>query len=99
MVYSLLKSYLNAEETNEIRKSLLVMALPAISENVLQMLLGISDTAFLGHHDWRIMTAVGTANQVVLVFQAVMVAISTGSMVLISNSYGADNRHRVDLIA
>jgi len=75
------------------------MALPAIGENVLQMLLGISDTAFLGHYDWRIMTAVGTANQVVLVFQAVMVAISTGSMVLISNGYGADNRHRVDLIA
>ena len=99
MAYSLLKSYLNVEEAKEIRKSLLVMALPAIGENVLQMLLGISDTAFLGHYDWRIMTAVGTANQVVFIFQAVLVAISTGSMVLISNSYGAGNRQRVNLIA
>ncbi len=99
MAYSLLKSYLDAGEAKEIRRSLLVMALPAIGENVLQMLLGISDTAFLGHYDWRVMTAVGTANQVVFIFQAVLVAISTGSMVLISNSYGARNQHRVNLIA
>ena len=99
MSYSLFKSYLNVEEAKEIRGSLLVMAIPAMAENVLQMLLGISDTAFLGHYDWRIMTAVGTANQVVFIFQAVLVAISTGSMVLLSNSYGANNHRRVDLIA
>ncbi|HNU23893.1 MAG TPA: MATE family efflux transporter, partial [Mesotoga sp.] len=81
MAYSLLKSYLDAGEAKEIRRSLLVMALPAIGENVLQMLLGISDTAFLGHYDWRVMTAVGTANQGVFICQAVLVAISTGSMV------------------
>ena len=99
MHYSLLKSYLNIDEARDIRKSLLVMALPAIGENVLQMLLGISDTAFLGHYDWRVMTAVGTANQVIFIFQAVLVALSTGSMILVSNSYGAGNRERLNSIA
>lgn len=99
MHYSLFKSYLQPAEAREIRKTLFTMALPAIGENVLQMLLGISDTAFLGHYDWRIMTAVGTANQVVFIFQAVLVALSTGSMVLISNSIGAGNKERVNSIA
>jgi Na+-driven multidrug efflux pump len=78
MHYSLFKSYLQPAEAREIRKTLFTMALPAIGENVLQMLLGISDTAFLGHYDWRIMTAVGTANQVVFIFQAVLVPFLQG---------------------
>ncbi|AKI97494.1 MATE family efflux transporter [Kosmotoga pacifica] len=99
MKYSLLKSYLDHNEAVEIRKRLLVIALPAVGENVLQMLLGIADTAFLGHYDWRTIGGVGTANQIIFILQAVLIAISTGTMVFIANSLGANNRRKVDSVA
>jgi len=99
MKYSLLKSYLNHDEAADIRKRLFIIALPAIGENVLQMLLGIADTAFLGHYDWRAIGGVGTANQIIFILQAVLVAISTGTMVFISNSLGANNKRKVNSIA
>ncbi len=96
--YSLLTSYLDSAEKNEIRKRLLVIALPAIAENLLQMLLGIADTAFLGYYDWRIMSGVSTANQVMFIFNVVIIAIATGTMVFASNATGARNKKLVNSV-
>ncbi len=91
MKYNPFKNYLTHEEAAEIRKKLIVLALPAIGENILQMLLQVADTAFLGHYDWRLISGVGAANQVIFIFQALLIAISIGSMVFISNSIGSNN--------
>lgn len=99
MKYSLLKSYLNHSEAAYTRKKLIAIALPAIAENILQMLLGVADTAFLGHYDWKVMTGVGVANQVMFIFQAVLIAVATGATVYISNGLGARNKKLVDSIA
>lgn len=96
--YNLLKNYLSHDEALEIRKSLLIIALPAIGENVLQMIFGIVDTAFLGHYDWQAMTAAGMANQIVFILQAVAMAVAMGVTVLIANSIGAKNKKQVELI-
>lgn len=95
--YNLLKNYLSHEEALDIRKSLLIIALPAIGENVLQMIFGIVDTAFLGHYDWRAMTAAGMANQIIFILQAVAMAVAMGVTVLIANSIGAKNKKQVEL--
>jgi len=94
--YNLLRNYLPRNEALEIRKSLLVIALPAIGENVLQMIFGIVDTAFLGHYDWRAMTAAGMANQIIFILQAVAMAVAMGVTVLIANSIGAKNEKQIE---
>ena len=99
MKFNPLKNYLSNDEAKEIRKKLLVIALPAIGENILQMLLQVADTAFLGHYDWRLISGVGAANQIVFIFQAVLIAISIGSMVFISNSIGTKNKSLTKEIA
>ncbi|ACR79467.1 MAG: hypothetical protein PWQ27_1472 [Kosmotoga sp.] len=99
MKYSLLRSYLSHEEAAEIRKKLIVIALPAMGENILQMLLGIADTAFLGHYDWRVMSGVGVANQMVFILQVILIAVSTGTMVYISNGLGAKNQRLVNRVS
>ncbi len=89
--YSLLKGYLPRSEAKRVAKDLLFLGLPSMAENALQMLLGIVDTAFLGHLSWQAMTGAGLANQLFFVLQVVIVAVSTGVTVLVSNSTGAKN--------
>ncbi len=96
--YSLFSRYLDIDEKSEIRRKLLVIAMPAIAENLLQMLLGIADTAFLGYYDWRVMTGVSTANQIMFLFRVVMMAIATGAMVFASNATGARNKKLVNSV-
>ncbi|MCD6545084.1 MAG: MATE family efflux transporter [Thermotogae bacterium] len=95
--YNLLKNYLPHDEVSKIRRSLLSIAMPAIGENVLQMIFGIADTAFLGHYNWRAMTAAGMANQVIFILQAVAMAVAMGVTVLIANSIGANNKKQIEL--
>lgn len=94
--YNLLKNYLSHGERIEIRKSLLTIALPAIGENVLQMIFGIVDTAFLGHYNWKAMTAAGMANQIIFILQATAMAVAMGVTVLVANSIGAKNRRQIE---
>ncbi|HOO33546.1 MAG TPA: MATE family efflux transporter [Thermotogota bacterium] len=97
--YSLFKNYLTGDSKKRIRKEVFALALPAMGENVLQMILGIVDTAFLGHLHWTAMTAAGMANQILFIFQAAFMAISIGATVLISNALGVGNRKSIRLTA
>src|SRR6056297_2372061 len=93
--YSLFKNYLTGDKKKEIRKEVFSLALPAMGENVLQMILGIVDTAFLGHLHWTAMTAAGMANQVLFIFQAAFMAIAIGATVLISNAFGSGDKKSI----
>lgn len=95
--YSLFKNYLSGSKKKEIRKEVFALALPAMGENVLQMVLGIVDTAFLGHLHWTAMTAAGMANQILFIFQAAFMAISIGSTVLVSNAFGIGDKKSIRL--
>jgi len=97
--YSLFKNYLTGDTKKRIRKEVFALALPAMGENVLQMILGIVDTAFLGHLHWTAMTAAGMANQILFIFQAIFMAISIGATVLISNGVGIGDKKSVRLTA
>ncbi|MCD6552143.1 MATE family efflux transporter [Thermotoga sp.] len=99
MRYSLLKNYLSSEEVPKIRKELIKLALPAMGENVLQMLFGMADTAFLGHYSWKAMSGVGLANQIFWVVQVVLIAASMGATVTIANALGADNSRALKSLA
>ncbi|AEH50148.1 MATE family efflux transporter [Pseudothermotoga thermarum] len=95
MRYSLIKPYLSKIEAKRVGKELLSLGLPAMAENALHMLLGIVDTAFLGHLSWQAMTGAGLANQLFFVLQVFIVAVSTGVTVLVANSVGAKNYRMV----
>ncbi len=97
--YSLFKNYLEDDKKKIIRKEVFSLALPAMGENVLQMILGIVDTAFLGHLHWTAMTAAGMANQILFIFQAAFMAIAIGATVLISNAIGIGDKKSVRLTA
>ncbi|PLV58301.1 MATE family efflux transporter [Thermotoga sp. KOL6] len=99
MKYSLLRSYLSKEKVPKIRKELIKLALPAMGENVLQMLYGMADTAFLGHYSWKSMSGVGLANQIFWVIQVVLIAASMGATVTIANALGARNKKALRAIA
>jgi MATE family multidrug resistance protein len=92
---SLFHADLTSVEKKRIRREVLTIALPAMGENALQMVLGLVDTAFLGYLSWQAMAAAGLANQVFFIFQAFLVAIATGSSVLIANAVGAKNKNAV----
>lgn len=95
MKYSLLKEYLTKTQAREIRRELLSLGLPSMAENALQMLLGLVDTAFLGHLSWQAMSGASLANQVFFIFQVVLIAASTGVTVLVSNAIGARNARMI----
>jgi MATE family multidrug resistance protein len=86
---------LTGDKKKKIRKEVFALALPAMGENILQMILGIVDTAFLGHLHWTAMTAAGMANQILFIFQAAFMAISIGATVLISNAYGIGDKKSI----
>lgn len=89
--FSLFQDGLTPLEKKQIRKEVFALALPAMGENGLQMILGVVDTAFLGYLHWTSMAGAGLAMQIFFIFQAFLVAISIGSSVLIANGMGAKN--------
>lgn len=70
-------------------KEILVLALPAIIENVLQVLLGISDTYFVGQLGKEAIAAVGVTNLMMNVFIAFFLAVSVGATAIIARYIGA----------
>lgn len=94
MKYSLLRVPVREKELKIISKNLLKLALPSMAENSLQMLFGMVDTAFLGHLSWQAMSGAGLANQLIFVFQVIIVASSVGVNVIVSNATGVNNKRK-----
>lgn len=92
MKYSLLHCLVGESELKFISKRLLKLAIPSMVENSLQMLFGMVDTAFLGHLSWQAMSGAGLANQLIFVFQVLVIAASVGVNVIVSNASGVNNR-------
>ncbi|RZI49262.1 MATE family efflux transporter [Lactococcus kimchii] len=58
-------------------KAIIKFALPAIIENFLQMLVGISDTMIVAHLSLSAVAAVSLANNLITVYQAIFIALGT----------------------
>ncbi len=72
-----------------IRQDVLRLALPAMGEQMLSMMVGIVDTYLVGHLGAAPLAAVGLANQWVFMANTLFGAIATGSTALIARFIGA----------
>ena len=58
-------------------REILKFAFPAIIENFLQMLVGVSDTMIVAHLSLSAVAAVSLANNLITVYQAIFIALGT----------------------
>ena len=72
-----------------IRQDVFRLALPAMGEQMLSMMVGIVDTYLVGHLGAAPLAAVGLANQWVMVAAMLFGAIATGATALIARFVGA----------
>jgi MATE family multidrug resistance protein len=72
-----------------IRRDVLRLALPAMGEQMLAMMVGIVDTFLVGHLGAASLAAVGLAAQWVLLANTLLSAVATGSTALIARFVGA----------
>jgi len=72
-----------------IRRDVLRLALPAMGEQMLSMMVGIVDTYLVGHLGAAPLAAVGLANQWVFLATNLFGAVGTGATALIARFIGA----------
>lgn len=78
----------------ELRKRIMNLVWPVTVESVLQMGVGLVNTAMVGHLSAAAIGAVGLSNRATMVCWALFQAISTGVTVLVAQSIGAgDSEH------
>lgn len=71
-----------------VRKEVIDIAMPAIGSNILRLLVTTVDTIVVGRLGYYEVDAVGISNIMIFLFQAVMMAISTGAMIVVAHLYG-----------
>jgi putative MATE family efflux protein len=67
----------------------LALALPAVGEQVLNMMIGLADTYLVGHLGATALSAVGLGNQMVMTATAFYSAVGTGGTALVARHVGA----------
>jgi MATE family multidrug resistance protein len=80
------------------RRNVLRLALPAMGEQLLSMMVGIVDTFLVGHLGAASLAAVGLANQWVMMATTLFAAIATGSTALIARFIGAQRPEDADQV-
>jgi MATE family multidrug resistance protein len=81
-----------------IRRDVLRLALPAMGEQLLSMMVGIVDTFLVGHLGAAPLAAVGLANQWIFLATTLFGAIATGSTALIARFIGARSPDEADQV-
>lgn len=81
-------------------KSILKFALPLMAANTLQQLYNTVDTLVVGNFDSQSsLAAVGSCSYLVMLFLALAIGLSTGSGILISQAYGANDTHKMKRVS
>jgi putative MATE family efflux protein len=73
----------------EVRSQVLNLALPAVGEQLLNMLVGVVDTFLVGHLGAASLAGVGLANQIVMLSTVFFAAVATGTTALVARHTGA----------
>jgi len=79
-------------------KMVLLLAVPVIIENFLQVLLGMTDTYFVSKISGEAIGAVGMTNLFMNVLIAFFIAIGTGTVALTARAYGGGEKQKVSHI-
>lgn len=79
-------------DENNLKKSVLNLAIPAVMEQVLVMVVGVVSTMLVGRIGKEALSAVGIANQTIAFILVLSVALSTGSTVLVARLIGEGRR-------
>lgn len=74
----------------DLQKKVMLLAGPAIVENLLHTMVGIVDTAMVGRLGSSSLAAVGLANQIFNIGLTVFAALATGSTALVARHIGAN---------
>lgn len=85
--------------TKEKLTAILLLAIPAMIENILQTVVGFVDTLFVARLGLVEVTAVGIANAVLAVYMAIFMAIGVGASSLIARNIGAGHMGKAKAIA
>ncbi len=85
-------------DRGNVRRDVLNLALPAMGEQLLSMMVGIVDTFLVGHLGAASLAAVGLANQWVFMTMTLFGAIATGSTALIARFVGAKEPEQADQV-
>lgn len=76
------------------RKRILQIALPAMAENVLQMLMGVIDNYFVAHISLAAVSGVAIANNIITLYQALFIAMGSAISTLLARSIGQGDEGR-----
>ena len=76
-------------QPKNVNRIVFALALPAIIEMLLQLTVGIADTAMVGRLGAEALAAVGLGNQLLLLLSTILGAIGTGSTALVARHVGA----------
>ena len=79
--------------------TILVLAVPAMIENILQTIVGFVDILFVAKLGLVEVTAVGIANAVLAIYMAIFMAVGVGSSSLIARSIGAGEVDKAKALA
>ncbi|MGT2930632.1 MATE family efflux transporter [Streptococcus dentasini] len=74
------------------RRQIMTLALPAIVENLLQMLMGVVDNYLVAQVGIIAVSGVSVANNILAIYQAVLIALGSAAASLIAKSLGAGNQ-------
>lgn len=78
--------------------TLLSLAVPAIIENALQSLVGFIDTLFIAKLGLTEVAAVGVANNMIQIYFAIFLALSTATTIFISRYSGAEQPNTIKFL-
>ncbi|AXQ77665.1 MATE family efflux transporter [Streptococcus chenjunshii] len=73
------------------KKNIIQLALPAMGENILQMLMGAADNFLVAQVGLAAVSGVSVANNIITVYQALFIALGAAVSSLIAKSYGEKN--------
>lgn len=79
--------------------TILVLAVPAMIENILQTIVGFVDILFVAKLGLVEVTAVGIANAILAIYMAIFMAVGVGSSSLIARSIGAGEVDKAKALA
>ena len=77
-------------------REILILALPVIVENLLQTLLGTTDTYFAGQLADEAIAGIGVTSLIMNIFISFFTAVSVGTTAVASRAFGAGDREKVN---
>lgn len=90
---------MNKFEVKEVRRSILLLAIPAILEMMLHTLVWTADTAMIGRLGPASISAVNLGAQIVFTLGNILGGIGIGAVALVCRNIGADNKIKAENIA